>query len=101
MTGAGASPDAGAPLEALRAEIARVDAEILGLVARRVELARSIGAVKAADGLPILDPAREATVVRSAGERARAAGLGEDEVRHLFWQLIGLCRRAQQEGSRG
>jgi chorismate mutase len=88
-------------LDRLRGEIARVDAEILRLVGERVAIAREVGAVKARSGLPILDPRREAAVVRSAAESAREKGLPEDEIRQLFWQLIGLCRRAQQAGSRG
>ncbi len=90
---------AAAELEELRTEIAEVDSAILGLISRRTGLARQIGRVKTELGIPVLDPAREAAVVRAAAIRARAHDLSEDEVRHIFWQLIGLCRRAQQAGS--
>jgi len=80
----------------LRDEIERVDREIIGLVAERVRLAREVGATKHAAGIPTLDHAREASVVRRAVSVARDAGLAfDDEVRQIFWQLIGLCRRAQ------
>lgn len=83
-------------LARLRAEIERIDGEIVRLIADRVRLARDVGDAKQAAGLATLDHAREAAVVRRAVERGRECGLGEaDEVRQIFWQLIGLCRRAQ------
>lgn len=88
-----------AELGRLRDEIERVDHEIIRLIAERVRLAREVGAAKHAAGLATLDHSREATVVRRAVERARDVGLSEDdEVRQIFWQLIGLCRRAQTDG---
>lgn len=88
---------AGQDLQRLRAEIERIDRQIVGLVAERVRLAREVGKAKRAAGLPTLDPAREAAVVRSAGMQAREAGLVDEEMRALFWHLIGLSRRAQME----
>lgn len=84
-------------LPRLRAEIERIDREIVALVADRVRLAREVGRAKRAAGLPTLDPAREAAVVRHAGSLARDAGLVDEEMRTLFWHLIGLSRRAQVE----
>jgi len=88
---------AGLDLSRLRAEIERIDREIVERVAERVRLAREVGRAKRAAGLPTLDPAREAAVVRSAGALAREAGLVDEEMRALFWHLIGLSRRAQVE----
>jgi chorismate mutase / prephenate dehydratase len=82
---------------ALRAEIERIDRALIGLIAERVTVARRVGAAKRAAGLPTLDPAREAAVVRRAGELAREAGLADEDVRYIFWHLIGLSRRAQME----
>lgn len=80
-----------------RAEIERVDRALIALIAERVDLARQVGMAKRALGAPILDPAREAAVVRRAGALARDAGLADEDVRYLFWHLIGLSRRAQME----
>jgi len=88
-------PDAASRLERLRSEIERIDREIVALIARRVEIARAVGATKKQAGLATLDPAREAAVVRHAGELAREAGLEDEDVRYIFWHLIGLSRRAQ------
>jgi monofunctional chorismate mutase len=84
-------------LQLLRAEIERIDREIVTLVADRVRLAREVGKAKRAADLPTLDPAREAAVVRRAGALAREAGLVDEEMRALFWHLVGLSRRAQVE----
>ena len=84
-------------LEDLRDEIQEVDRELVQLLARRVSLARAVGIVKRDLRMPALDPAREAAVVRHAGAMAREAGVRDEEVRHIFWHLIGLARRAQLE----
>lgn len=86
-----------AELARLREDIEALDQELVRLLARRVRLARAVGAAKRAADLPTLDPAREAAVVRRAAELARESGLCEDDVRRIFWHLIGISRRAQME----
>jgi chorismate mutase len=85
-------------LEALRLEIERLDREIVSAIARRRDLALEVGEEKDREGLPTLDPEREAAVVRRAGALAREADLPEEEVRAIFWRLIGICRRSQGGG---
>jgi chorismate mutase len=84
-------------LDTLRQEVERIDRALVQLIAERVELARRIGVVKRDRSLATLDPAREAAVVRRAGSLAREAGLADEDVRYIFWHLIGLSRRAQME----
>ena len=85
-------------LARLREEIEQLDLALIQLIANRVRLARDVGAAKRAAGLPTLDHTREAAVVRRAVVLAREAGLSyDDEVRQIFWQLIGLSRRAQTD----
>ena len=102
--GPGNTPDR----EALRAELAElrhsvdaVDRSILEAFAERVWIVRRIGDVKEALGQPVLDPAREAAVVRRAAETAREAGLDDEAVRDIFWRLVGLSRRTQRDERAG
>lgn len=86
----------GPKLEDLRDDIERIDRALVLLIADRVRIAREVGAAKQAASLATLDHVREAAVVRRAVVLAREAGLAyDDEVRQIFWQLIGLSRRAQ------
>jgi len=86
-----------APVDALRTGIERLDREIIEVIRRRRDLALRVGEEKVAVGLPTCDPRREAAVVRRAGRLGRDAGLPEEEVRAIFWHLVGLCRRSQEE----
>ena len=80
----------------LRAQIERIDDAIVTLIAQRARFAREVGEAKRGAGLPVLDHAREAAVVRNAVEAGRELGLEDsDDLRQVIWQLIGLCRRAQ------
>lgn len=100
MSGAAAGPAGDAlraELEALRRSVDEVDRSILETFARRVRIVRRIGEVKEALGQPVLDPAREAAVVRRAAEAAREVGLDDETVRDIFWRLVGLSRRTQRE----
>ena len=84
-------------LARLRADIERIDRDLIRLIGERVRLARAVGRAKRAADLPTLDPAREAAVVRRAASLARDADLDDSDVRYIFWHLIGLARRAQLE----
>lgn len=90
-------PGPAAALASIRGEIEQLDRQIVGLIADRVSLARRVGPLKQALGMPILDPPREAAIVRRAGELAREAGLDDEDVRYVFWHLVGLSRRVQLE----
>ena len=87
-------------LERCRNEIAQIDRDVIGLLRKRVTLALRTGALKRSMGLPILDPGREAKVIRSAVETARTEGLAEEPVREIFWRILGMSRDAQSVGSK-
>ena len=87
-----------AALDALgksRQQIEALDRELIGLLAKRVALSKEIGAMKKVAGLPTLDPAREAEVIRRAAAMARDTGLPAEKVRDIFWHVIGLSRAVQ------
>lgn len=84
-------------LSELRASIDAIDASIISLIGERTAIARAIGQLKAEEGKPITDPTREAAIVANAAKLAREAGLPEEEIRTLYWQLVSLSRHAQLE----
>jgi chorismate mutase/prephenate dehydrogenase len=85
-------------LEELRQRILEVDEALVELVGERKELVLEIGRIKAELGLPVLDPAREAAVVRRAATLARKRGVDEELTRDVIWRIMAAARE-EQEGS--
>ena len=90
--------EAQARLEALRKRILEVDEALVGLVGERRALVLEIGRVKEAMGLPVLDPSREAAVVRRAAELARERGVDEELTRDVIWRIMASAREEQEAG---
>lgn len=84
-------------LDAARNQINAIDCRLVTLIAERTRVAREIGREKCSLGMTLLDPAREAAVVRRAGELARESGLDAEAIRTIFWQLISLSRNVQSD----
>lgn len=89
-----------AELEKLRRRIVALDDELIRLVGERRDLVLEIGRLKRELGLPVLDPGREAEVVRRAARRSRDLGVDEELTRDVIWRIIASAREAQ-EGERG
>ena len=83
-----------------RNEIAAIDRELVALLRKRVDVGLRTGILKREMGLPILDPGREAAVIRSVVEAARAVDLPDEPVREIFWRILGLSRTAQENEAR-
>lgn len=88
-----------AELDRLRAELARVDGEILDAWARREAITGAIGRVKEAAGAPIHDGTQEERVVERARSGARARNLPEEMAVDIL-RLIMRSALARQEGVR-
>lgn len=86
-----------AELAQCRTDIEAIDQRLVELLAERVALGRKTATIKRAAGLPILDPQREAEVIRRAVTTAREHDLPVEAVREVFWHVVGLSRRAQEE----
>lgn len=82
-------------LERLREEILDCDQELVRILARRKDLVREVGALKARLGQQVTDPRREAVVARRAATLARSAGVDEELVRNLIWQIMASARKQQ------
>jgi chorismate mutase len=79
-----------------REQIERIDNSIISLLGERLTLGKRTGELKRAAGLPILDPTREAAVIRRVTASARDAGLPPEPIREVFWQIVGMSRREQE-----
>ncbi len=84
-----------ARLEVLRKEIAALDDQLVDVLARRLAVAAEIGEIKQRLELPVMDPAREAEVVRRAAAGARARGADPELVRAVLWHVIDHARGVQ------
>lgn len=91
-------PEALAELAQCRDEIEQIDRQIIALLSRRLTLGKRTGELKKLAGLPILDPTREAAVIRRVTGQARDAGLPPEPIREVFWQIVGMSRRVQETG---
>jgi chorismate mutase/prephenate dehydrogenase len=77
-----------AEIASLRGEIASVDREIVGLVARRLYLAEQIGLEKRLSGQPVRVTEVEAQVAARIGAEGKARGIGPEFARSLSRLLI-------------
>lgn len=81
-------------LEALRAQIDEVDAQILSLYRRRMALCAEVGAYKKAAGLPVFQPQREKEKLEALTRGLSA--IEAQEVCALFEALFALSRARQE-----
>lgn len=82
-------------LSEVRERIVELDDELIRLIGERRDLVLEAGRIKEALGLPVMDPAREAIVVRRAAESARELGVDEELARDVVWRIIASARSAQ------
>ena len=79
-----------APLAGLRAQIDEVDAQLVDLLARRLELVAQVGEVKGRHGLPIYAPDREREMLDAKRAMALERGVPPD----LVEDVLRRCMRA-------
>jgi len=91
-------------MKELRAELAAIDRQILGLVARRQELAKSIGRVKDQGELSLRDFTQEKEVIDRARAIAREVGISAEvgeEVMHLLIESSLTAQELQRVVAQG
>jgi chorismate mutase/prephenate dehydratase len=81
-------------LAELRSELDGIDHEIIAAINRRAAIAKRIGELKQDGGQTIVDPQREAEVIRHAVEK-NPGPLGDDAVRAVFRELVSGSRAVQ------
>ena len=86
-------------LDALRERIQQLDADLMKLVAARMETAKAIGRQKKRDGIPLRDWNVERQVLDRTTQQARELGLPPRAVRSLMQLLIATSRDEQERTS--
>lgn len=84
-------------LETVRAEISRVDTEIIRLIAERQNLAGKIARIKIALGRPVHDEDRAAGVLESVFDQAVESRIDPVSVQKIFEILIAMSEERQRE----
>lgn len=83
-------------IEQLRKEIEQTDAVIIETLAKRQELAKQIGQLKAHHGLGIVDPAREKKLFEFYETLSARYHLSHPFVKRLFTLIIAYSRGVQK-----
>lgn len=86
-------------LEKVRAEITRVDSDIIRLIARRQQLAEEIVKIKIHQNLPIHDENRSAKVLDVVFNQAVECKIDPVAVQDIFKMLIAMSEDRQREFS--
>ena len=84
-------------LETLREEINRIDEEIIGLLSRRMEVAKKIAALKKDKGIPVEDRDREKTLFLKLEKEARLNNINEKFVSEVFGVIISHSKLIQNK----
>ncbi|MEG1878814.1 MAG: bifunctional chorismate mutase/prephenate dehydratase [Pseudoflavonifractor sp.] len=82
-------------LEEYRGEIDKIDEELTGLFCRRMEITGKVGAYKLRAKLPVLDAARQRTLLAAKTALVEDPGR-KAEVATLFETIMGISRRQQR-----
>jgi len=75
-----------------RDQISAADRELLAAINRRVELVRALHEYKRAEGIPLIDPAREEQLIVEL-QAANAGLLSDQGVAELFRHVLDLTRK--------
>lgn len=86
-------------LEHVRAEISKVDAGIIRLIAKRQELANQVAEIKIRDGIAIHDGKRSTEVLENVFNQAVENRIDPVSVQKIFEILIAMSEERQHERS--
>ena len=83
-------------LDELRRNIDSIDEEILELINKRLEIAIAIGKIKEKNGEPIIDTARENSIIDRLVRRNEGP-VGTDTIENIFRIIIAGSREIQRQ----
>jgi len=82
-------------IKSLRKDIDEIDERILHFLKDRVEICKTVGAIKRENGIPIRDQQREEEQYRNLMERASELGLDPHEVKAVYREIIAMGMHVQ------
>ncbi|MBI4250229.1 chorismate mutase [Candidatus Uhrbacteria bacterium] len=83
-------------LQGYRSQIEKIDASLLGLLQKRMEVSRAIGKLKKQEGAMIQDRKREQEIMKDVISYANMRGLTVDFVQSLWRRILQESRRVQR-----
>ncbi|MCB1651748.1 MAG: chorismate mutase [Alphaproteobacteria bacterium] len=84
-------------LKDYRQQIDAIDQELITLLARRYEIVRAVGALKARENLSVIQHERAEHVKQKACELASQKGLSPDLVRKIYETMIDYAHELEHE----
>ncbi|MCJ7617604.1 MAG: prephenate dehydratase [Desulfobacterales bacterium] len=87
--------DSTSKISSLRNSINDIDDNILDLINRRLLLAKEIGQIKELNNEPILDSARETTIIKRLSSLNKGH-LSNNALHHIFTEIIAASREIQK-----
>lgn len=81
----------------LRAEIDKIDQELLKLIVKRVEFVKQIGVIKNQEGIAVVDEEREKEIFNKLMLQAVEKGLDSDIVKKVWKVLIDISYELEDE----
>lgn len=83
-------------IEEVRAEITRLDEEIIRLIAQRQSLAGKVASIKHAEGIPVHDSQRKNDVLEYVMKIAKGHRIDPVPVKAIFEILISMNEKEQR-----
>ncbi|MGB4440091.1 MAG: chorismate mutase [Sedimentibacter sp.] len=83
-------------LNEIRNEINSVDADLVNLLEKRFELVLKVGKYKASQNLPVLDEAREKTVIEKCKNHLKNKKY-TNYIETVYTQIMNACKDIQKD----
>jgi chorismate mutase len=87
-------------ISALRKKVDEIDEKILCSLKERVEVCKSIGAIKREHGIPIRDYQREDEVYTNIVRKVSELELNPQKVRAIYRKIMAMSAHAQEDDTK-
>lgn len=84
-----------------RAQIDALDVEILGLLAKRLQIVHDVSVIKKQHGIPAVLPDRVQAVIEGARARAKALNVDPDLAADLYERIVAYCCAMEERYFKG